>query len=169
MIASANSGKGAAERARAQARSGPSSPEQKVGAEPHPLEPLMKQVAMLREFALHYIEAQKDATKATLRRLVIKAIVGVIAAIVGGTILIASAVMIADGLAELVSLAAGGRPWVGKLAVGGGVLLALALAGWFFIWRLMRVERERIIRKYESLHHAQRAKFGADVTQRAAP
>jgi hypothetical protein len=33
---------------------------------------------------------------------------------------------------------------------------------------LKRTPRERTIRKYESRHNAQRAKFGADITQRAA-
>jgi hypothetical protein len=135
---------------------------------PHPLDPLLNQGAMLREFALHYVEAQKDAATAALRRLVIKAVVGLVALMIGGTILIASAVTMLDGLAELVSMAAGGRPWAGKLAVGGGILLMLLMFGTLFVARHARARRDRIVRKYESLHHAQRAKFGADVAQRAA-
>jgi hypothetical protein len=169
MIASASSGNGAAPKASSQrARAERPSPEQNMSADPHPLEPLLNQLAMLREFALHYVEAQKDATKSAVRRLIIQAIICVIAALVGGTIVIASAVMVADGLAELVSWAAGGPAWIGKLVVGSGMLLALGLASWLFISRTMRTQRERIIRKYESLHHAQRSKFSADVAQRAA-
>jgi hypothetical protein len=167
MIASAKSERGQERDAYAETDSAAPS-DQGSGAAAHPLEPLLKQAAMLREFGLHYVEARKDSAKAAVRRLLIKAAVGVIAAIVGGTILIASSVMVADGLSELVSLAAGGRPWVGKLVVGVGVLVILSLVSWFYISRLLRAERERIIRKYESLHHAQREKFGSDVTQRAA-
>jgi hypothetical protein len=168
MIASAKSENGPAPGTFKDRAQSPTSPGQAMPGDPHPLEPLLKQVAMMREFALHYVEVQKDAAKSAVRRLVFKAILGLMAGIIGGTILIASVVMLADGLAELVSVAAGARPWVGKLVVGGVVILTVGLATWIFISRLLRAEREKIIRKYESLHHAQRAKFGSDVTQRAA-
>jgi len=168
MIASADKRHGAAQDKHTdRAPSAPSACSETPAA-PHPLEPLLHQIAMLRAFALHYVEVQKDATKAAIRRLVVTATFALLAAIVGGTILIVSAAMIADGLAELVSWALGSSPWVGKLVVGGGVLVTLALAGWILIYLLKRAQRKRVLRKYESLHNAQRAKFGTDVSQRAA-
>jgi hypothetical protein len=99
---------------------------------------------------------------------VLKSLVGLAAAVVGLTFVVAGTIMLAQGLAELISIAAGNRPWAGNLAVGGGVLLMLALFAWIYIKRQLRTAREQTIRKYESRHHAQREKFGADVAQRAA-
>jgi hypothetical protein len=135
---------------------------------PHPLDPLLEQVAEVRTFALHYVEAQTDTVRAAARRTLIKAAAGLGAAIVALTFVIACTLMLAEGLAELISLAAGGRPWVGNLALGGGVLVILGVAAAICIRRQLRASREQTIRKYENRHYAQRAKFGADVTQRAA-
>ena len=167
MIAPSRGGQG---EARAADRpTGPKGPgDQQAPPNPHPLEPLLKQIAILREFTLHYIEAQKDQAKATVRRLVINVAMGIVAAIIGATLLIVSTILVADGLAELISVALGGRPWAGKLILGGGLLVLFGLVAAIIIARLRRAERRRIIRKYESRHHAQRAKFGSDVTQRAA-
>jgi hypothetical protein len=99
---------------------------------------------------------------------VLKAFFGIIAAVIGVTFVVVSTIMVAQGLAELVSIAAGDRAWDGNLAVGGGVFLALALVAMGFITRQLRTACEPTVLKYESRHHAQREKFGADVTQRAA-
>jgi hypothetical protein len=136
--------------------------------DPHPLDPLFEQVAAVREFSLNYFAAQKDSAKASVRRLAIKAALGLGGAIIVGTAVVVSTALVIDGLAELVSLAVGRGVWAGKLVVGGGLLLVLGLVIMLYITRIMRVAREHTIRKYESRHHAQRAKFGADVTQRAA-
>jgi hypothetical protein len=133
-----------------------------------PLELLLEQFATVRAFALHYVEAQTDAAKAAVRRTLLKVVAGFLSAIVAVTFVIVCTIMLADGLAELISIAAGGRAWVGNLALGGGVLLILAVSVTIFIARRLRIAREQTIRKYETRHLEQRAKFGADVTRRAA-
>jgi hypothetical protein len=145
-----------------------SAPEQDPSKPTNPLEPLLEQIAVVREFALHYVEAQTDAAKAAVRRTLLKAAAALIGAIVAVTFVIVCTIMLAEGLAELISIAAGDRAWVGNLALGGGVLLMLAVAIIIFIARQLRAAREQTIRKYENRHLAQRAKFGADVTQQAA-
>jgi hypothetical protein len=135
---------------------------------PHPLDPLLQQIAMVRAFALHYVEAQKDAIKSSARRLAIKTMLGVAGAIVGVTALVACTVMVFDALAELVSLAAGGHQWVGNLVVGGGVLIVTGMVAALYLARWMRTTRDSTIHKYESRHDVQRKEFGADVTSRAA-
>jgi hypothetical protein len=149
--------------------SGGAAPGSRPGAQdPHPLEPLLAQLAMLREFALHYVEAQKDAISSAARRALLKAVLGVFAAIVGATLLITSTVLVALGLAQLISIAADGRAWVGNLAIGGGVLLIVGAATAFYVSRALSAARKRMIEKYELRHTAQRAKYGADVPQKAA-
>lgn len=143
-------------------------PEADASKPTHPLEPLLEQFATVRSFAMHYVEAQTDAAKAAVRRTLLKAAAGLVGAIVAVTLVIVCTIMLAQGLAELISIAAGGREWVGNLALGGGVLLLLAVAIIIYVARQLRVAREQTIRKYENRHLAQRAKFGADVTQRAA-
>jgi hypothetical protein len=142
--------------------------EQTTSNTAHPLEPLFEQIAVVRAFALHYVEAQTDAARAAIRRTIFKAAAGLGAAIGALTFVIACTIMLAEGLAELISIAAGGRPWVGNLTVGGGVLLILTASVGIYVARQLRRAREQTIRKYESRHYAQRAQFGADVTQRAA-
>jgi hypothetical protein len=156
------------------ARTGGGSAQESTAYEPdvpkpaHPLEPLLQQVATVRAFALHYVAAQSDAAKAAVRRTLLKAAAGLIAAIVAVTFLIVCTILLARGLAELISIAAGNRAWVGNLALGGGTLLIVAIAVGVYVVRQQRAARDQTIRKYESRHYAQRAKFGADVTQRAA-
>jgi hypothetical protein len=130
---------------------------------------LLKQIAASRDFAIHYVEAQKDSVTATVRGLILKAILGVLGAIVGVTALAVCTVMVFDALADLVTLAANGRQWVGQLVVGGGLLLATGVGAAVYVWRSMRTAREKTIRKYESRHHAQREKYGTDVSRRVAP
>jgi hypothetical protein len=129
---------------------------------------LLEQIATVRAFALHYVETQTDAAKAAVRRTLLKVAAGLVGALVAVTFVIVCTIMLAEGLAELISISAGGRAWVGNLAIGGGVLLILAVGVIIYIARQLRVSREQTIRKYENRHLAQRAKFGADVTQRAA-
>ena len=133
---------------------------------PNPLEPLLEQIAVVRAYAQHYFEAQTDAARAAIRRTMLKTAAGLGAAIVAVTFVIACTIMLADGLAELIGIAAGGRPWVGNVALGGGVLLIIAVSAGVYITRKLRSAREHTIRKYENRHDAQRAKFGVDVTQR---
>src|SRR5687767_6098451 len=123
MIASSGSQPGSAANGNARAAGGAKLGSQAGEQGPHPLEPIFAQLTMLREFALHYVEAQKDAITSAVRRAVLKAVLGLLAALVGATLLVTSTVMAAMGLAELISIAAGGRGWVGNLAIGGGVLL----------------------------------------------
>lgn len=109
---------------------------------PDPLELIRKQLAELRAYFISYFEAQKDATKAGFRRFVWQAALGSCAAIVAGTLVIACTVMLTDGLADVVSLAVGGRTWVGKVVVGGGGLLVLSLLIFFYISRLIRLRQQ---------------------------
>jgi hypothetical protein len=136
--------------------------------EPHPLEPLLQQIGLVRESALHYFEAQKDATTTAARRLALKSALGIAAALVGGTALIACTVMVMDALAELVSLAAGNRRWAGNLVVGGGILIITAAVAALFVARWQRTSRAHTIQKYESSHNAQRQEFGTNISRRAA-
>jgi hypothetical protein len=134
----------------------------------NPLEPLLQQLAILREFALHYLEVQKDSVRAKVYRTMFYSVLGVIAALVAATLIVACTVKLVQGLSEAVTVVASGRVWIGDLSIGGGLLLVIALGAWVFVKRQLRTARQRTIRKYESRHYAQRQKFGADITQRAA-
>jgi hypothetical protein len=131
----------------------------------HPLDPLLQQIAAVRSAAIHYLESQKDLTAATIRRLIAKAIIGTVAAIIGVAALTASTVMVLNGLAEGVSIAANGRAWVGNLVVGAGLLLATAIGLGVYTSKSMRAARARTLRKYESRHDAPRQANGTGVRQ----
>jgi hypothetical protein len=164
MIAS--NGKTSASHAEGDFRAAGAVPGDRPGAEPHPLEPLLEQVAMARDFALHYVEAQRDAITSAVRRALLKAVLGLLAGLVGATLLITATVLLAIGLADLISIAADGRDWVGHLAIGGGILIIVGAAAAIYVNRALSSARKRTIEKYELRHTAQRAKYGEDVTQR---
>ena len=134
-----------------------------------PFDPLLAHLSELREYVTHYWTVQKDAAKAKVRRTVVWAILGVIAAVVGLALLAAASVLILIGLSDALGVLFGDRFWAGKLVAGFAVIfifygaLALALYGW------SKSSRKGTIEQYERRHSQQRARFGRDVAQRARP
>ena len=134
----------------------------------HPLDPIIKHLAELREFALHYVAARKDQAQVAARRLLVLLGIVVFAGAAGITLLVTSAVLVLTGLAAVVGDALGSSAGIGQLVVGSGTLLAFCLMLWLGLAVRRRFARQQTRQKYERRHDAQRARFGADVAQRAS-
>jgi hypothetical protein len=135
--------------------------------ESSPFEPVMAHLAELREYVAHYWTVQTDAVKATIRKILLWTILGVVAGVVGLAMLATAAALVLIGVADALGVLFGERFWAGKL-VAGLVVVLLTLGGvaaWRFRW--IRSSRKQTINQYEKRHSRQRARFGRDVAQRA--
>jgi len=142
-------------------------PDQGYGP-PHPLDGILKQLRELIEYANFYVETRKDVLRATLRSLIWKAALGVIAAVAGVTIIVVAAVYAMSGIAEALGLLFDERlAFLGYLITGFAVLLGIAATAYFGIKSLTKSARRRTIEKYERRQQQQRERFGRSVGNRA--
>jgi uncharacterized membrane protein len=140
----------------------------KTGYEPpRPLDGVIQHVRELVEHANLYVEARKDMVRSTVRNLIVKAVLGVIAAIAGVTLIIVAVVQLMSGAAQGLGLLFGERYWLGELVLASAVFLVLAIGAFIGIKLLTKSSRERTIKKYERRQQAQRQRFGHSTAQRA--
>jgi hypothetical protein len=114
----------------------------------------------------HLIVAYLDQIKLSLRTAFLYALLGVLAALAAGAVLVVSVVLLLAGIANGLGEALGGRAWAGDLIVGvavlGGVSLAIAIA----LGRMKSAMRRRTKLKYEERLKQQRERFGRDASGR---
>jgi hypothetical protein len=135
---------------------------------PHPLDPVMRRLAEMREYVTDYLEARGDAFKLRARQTALRAALGFVA-LVGLIAAVASAtVLVLSGTAGGIAAALGGRLWAGQLITGLTLFLILGLVTWLGIRRINETSRRGTIDKYERKHLEQRARVGQDVRQRSA-
>jgi len=134
----------------------------------HPLGPMIEQLAELREYLLHYLEAHKDKTKATVRHLIVATIILISVGIACFAALTAGAVLFVYGMAEAVGVAFGNRSWAGHIVVGGSLMMSMLLVIVLLTVWSSRSARRRTIHKYERRHRIQRARFGRNAKHRSA-
>jgi hypothetical protein len=140
----------------------------KAGFEPpRPLDGVTQQVHELVEHARLYVEARKDMMRATIRSLIVKAVLAAIAAVAGITVIIVAVVQMMSGAAEGLGLLFGEHYWLGELVIASAVFLIVAIAAFVGIRVLTRSARERTIKKYERRQQAQRQRFGHSTAERA--
>jgi uncharacterized membrane protein len=134
---------------------------------PNPLEPVFQKLSELFEYASEYIAVRQDKLKAGLRRLIIKAVIALFAALVGLTALVVAVVLLMVGLAGWIGTLLGSEP-AGGIVVGGGLCLIAAAALLVGLRQWGSSSRRKTISKYERRHAKQRARFSNDVIERAA-
>lgn len=130
---------------------------------------LQSQLEELGDYARLYASAKKDALTSSLRRTLLWATVGVVAASIAVTTVIMATVLAMLGLAQLLGEALGDRLWAGYLIVGGGLLLLLAVSVVMAFTMLQSRFRKQTVQKYERQRQVQRARFGHDANERAQP
>src|SRR3954447_3649682 len=91
----------------------------------------------LKAYAGNLLSAKADALKLTVKRLVIFAGLGIVGLIIGGAILVTAAVLLLNGLANLLSAAFDPpKPWFGQLIVGFIVLASTLVGTWLMLKKL---------------------------------
>lgn len=126
----------------------------------------------LASFVEYYISARLDALRGSIRRMVLYAILGLVAVVAAVTLVVMAVALTVLGLADLVnwalSLAWNGlSPWVGPLIVGVGLLTLLAAGGMAVAAWQFRAWRRQLVKKYEHKRRKQKQQFGRDVSEAA--
>jgi hypothetical protein len=122
----------------------------------------------LSEYLGHYFAARKDLWGLRSSKLVWNLAAGVLAGIVGVSLVAVAVARLIAGVAGGLTLLLGGRAWAGDLLTG---VLILASAGIGFFLIRKRAEsgrRRRLFEKYERRHQLQTERFGHDMSDRAA-
>lgn len=134
----------------------------------HPLEPLLKRLTELCEFALNYAQARKDKALVSIRGLLWQLAIACATCVCAIGVLVACMIFALSGLSQIAGRLLGGYPGVGQLVVGGGTIAVVVSLSW--IWSLARRRKNSLEAKqrYESRHRSQRIRFGEDVAGRAA-
>jgi hypothetical protein len=127
----------------------------------------------LKAYAFYYLWARLDAIKGTARRIAVYALLGLVAAVAGVTLIVMAVVLAVQGLADLVNWAlhfayGGLSPWIGPLVVGLALIALLVIGVMVIVPRQFRLWRQRTVRKYEHKRRQQRIHLGHDVCERAA-
>lgn len=176
MISNGASGKGAEAKPAAKTGSVPLPDSDPGFGPPHPLDGLMKQIRELVEYANYYVETRKDVMRASVRSFAWKAALGVIAAVVGTTVLVLAAAYllsgISAGIAWLVARIFDGYYGdylpLGQFITALFIFGSLVVAAYLGIKSLTRKARKRTMDKYGSRQNEQCSQFGHSVSMRAA-
>ena len=124
-------------------------------------------LAELKAYASYFLSAKADVAKASVRRLVMWAIMGVIGLLIVGGLLFSAVFLTLSGLAMGLGSLLGGHLWLGSLIVGLLVLGGICPAVWMGIKKLTGAWRLQMEQKYERKRDDQRSEFGRDVRHRA--
>ncbi len=135
---------------------------------PHPLDGLMKHVRELIEYANFYVETRKDSVRASIRGLILKAALGILAGIIGTTVLIVATVYLMSGIAAGLGWLFGERWELGRFALAAILLVGLGVGAFVMMKMMDRKARQRTVKKYEERQQNQQSRFGHSVKQRAA-
>jgi hypothetical protein len=134
---------------------------------PRPLAGILANVRELVSHANLYVETRKDMVRATVRRVVILAALGLVGALAGITIIVVAAFYFMRGIAHGLAQLIGQEYWLGELIISLAVFLLLAIAAFVAIQSMKRTSRKRTIEKYELRQQQQRQQFGHTATERA--
>ncbi len=137
--------------------------EQHTQGGPEALRRLQAQLGDLGDYARLYFAARKDAVLASVRKLALWAMAGIVGFAILCTMLITATVLGMLGLAQIVGIGLGDRPWAGYLIVGFGLLMLVAAGLTISIRLLQRRFRKQTVNKYAKRHPTQQARPGHDV------
>ena len=130
---------------------------------PDALNEALRHAAEAREYFVHWLAAEADRLKLRLRHAAIWAIVGLAALAILLAIVMTAAGLLVVGIAELVGTLVGGRPWLGAVIIGGGILLIAAIAVAIGLWSWNSAAFEAVRRRFAARQRMQQAKFGRSV------
>jgi hypothetical protein len=123
----------------------------------------LRHLGEAREYAEYLAAAEIDKFKLKLRKIAVLAAAGVVAGILGLSILISAAAILLQGIAQMIGEALGGRFWAGALITGGGILVVTALAAWLGLRFWQAAAFKSLKSRYEYRKRKQRAQFGHSV------
>jgi hypothetical protein len=136
--------------------------------EPDALKLLLKQFRELGAYCSYYAAARTDTFKLSLRNTFLRIVLGALAFLALGGVLVTAAWLLANGLAGGLSEIFGGRLWVGNFLAGALLLSGLAAVISGMVLARGRSARNRKVAEYEQRQTRQETEFGRNVSERAA-
>jgi hypothetical protein len=136
-----------------------------------PLEALSAALGNLGEvvtYAQQLVQGKANAVLYQVRKVVLMAMLGVIAGLSAVAALMTCAVLLIIGLAGAVgALLPDGWQWAGQVLVGGGGTLLSLVAAWLVIRRAAAAGRTAASKHYRLALIRQRQQYGTDAMERA--
>src|SRR5688572_26884097 len=112
------------------------------GAGPEAAKKVLDQVAELREYAAYLAAVKLDSLKLTLRKLMIYAALGIVAAIASIVAICLAVTLALYGIADGLGVLFGGRYWLGSLVTGALVLGGTGAGVWIVARKITGGSRE---------------------------
>ena len=127
-----------------------------------------QELGQLRAFIAYYIGTRVDAVKLAARNVVLYAILGVLALVMGAGVILTAGVLLVLGIADLLTAAIPPHAqWLGFLMTAVLILGGLALTAYIGLARVTHTSRLAVAVKYEKWREQQRAALGTDVHEQA--
>jgi hypothetical protein len=126
------------------------------------------QLAQIRAFASHYLQARIDAVRLSIRQLIVWAALGMVGLVVLSAVMVMMVVFLFQGIAGGFGALFDGRVWLGDLVTMGIFVLVLTGGISWALGAFRRASRQRTVEKYESRQSQERIEYGADIHQRAS-
>ena len=114
-----------------------------------------------------YLEVQLDRLLLSFKTLLLVVAIGGLVMIGLGAMLVTAAVQILMGIAQLLTVAFGGRAWVGELVTGGIFWILVLGITYVIVSSLIAKSRQATLEKYEQRRAAQHSDLGRDVEEKA--
>ncbi|HEX8521962.1 MAG TPA: hypothetical protein VF669_06875 [Tepidisphaeraceae bacterium] len=124
-------------------------------------------IAELKDFVAYYLAAKTDGIKASVRNLVLYAVLGVVGLMALAGIVITASVLLVQGIAIGLTWLFGGHMATGYVVASLLVLGAIFGGAFLGIQMLTKSSRKQTKEKYEHWKQEQRFRFGTDVRQQA--
>ena len=124
---------------------------------------LLKQFQELREYVSYYAAARTDSVKCSVRNAIGRIVLAALGFVAVGGLIVMASWFVLSGVSQGAGALFGAQAWIGSLIAG---VLALAGVGSGMacaISTLKNASRKGTVRKYETRHAQQRARFGRDV------
>jgi Putative Actinobacterial Holin-X, holin superfamily III len=132
----------------------------KIG--PDALKEALGHVAQAKEYVGHLASAELDRFKLKIRRALMWAAAGVVALMLGLSVLVPAAFLLLAGISTAIGNLLG-HAWIGDVIVGGGILALTALGVWLGLRIWQKSAFKALKARYEARKRRQRVEFGRSV------
>jgi len=119
----------------------------------------------LADFSKYMLAAKADSYRATVRRIAVFAVAGIVGALALATTLVVAIVLLLVGAAQGVGSALHGQWWLGDVIIGGFLVLAFGVGLLVGVMLILGWWRRKTVAKYDNRQQRQRRQFGRDVGQ----
>ena len=124
---------------------------------------LLKQFQELREYVSYYAAARIDSVKRSVRDAIGRIVLATLGLVVVVGLIVMASWFVLSGIAQGLGTFFGDRSWIGALITGVLALAGVGIGISFAVATRNNASRRRTVRKYETRHAPQRARFGRDV------